>query len=68
MYMWRLRCYRIRTADGKFAATVVVFAVVRVVVVEAVVGDKARSVNGGFGGLALTWMRLRILARRRAPS
>lgn len=68
MYMWRLRCYRIRTADGIFAAVVVVFAVVRAVVVEAAVGDKARSSNGDFGVLALTWMRPRILARRRAPS
>ena len=46
----------------------VVFAVVRVVVVEAVVGDKARSPNGGSGVLVLTWMQLRILARRKVPS
>jgi hypothetical protein len=45
---------------------VVVFAVVRVVVVQEAVGDKARLPNGDFGVLALTSMRM--LARHRAPS
>ena len=40
--------------------------VVRVVVVQEVVGDRARLANGDFGVLALTWMRM--LARHRAPS
>ena len=66
MNIWRLRCYRIRIAGGIFAAGVVVFVVARVVVVQEVVGDKARLVNGDFGVLALTWMR--VLARHRVPS
>jgi len=66
MNMWRLRCYRIRIAGGIFAAGVVVFAVVRVVVVQEVGGDKARLANGDLGVLALTWRRM--LARHRAPS
>jgi hypothetical protein len=65
MNMWRLRCYRIRIAGGIFAAGVVVFVVARVVVQE-VVGDKARLANGDFGVLALTWKRM--LARHTAPS
>lgn len=60
MNMWR---YRIRIAGGIFAAGVVVFAVVRVVVQE-VVGDKARLANGDFGVLALIWRQ----ARHTAPS
>lgn len=63
MNMWRLRCYRIRIAGEIFAAEVVAFVVVRVVVQE-VAGDKARLANADFGALALTWM----LARHRAPS
>ena len=66
MNRWRLRCYRIRIVGGIFAAEVVVFAVVRAVVVQEVVGDKARLANGDFEVLALTWMRM--LARHRAPS
>ena len=66
MNMWRLRCYRIRIEGGIFAAGVVVFAVVRVVVVQEVVGDRARLANDDSGVLALTWMRM--LARHRAPS
>jgi hypothetical protein len=66
MNMWRLCYYRIRTAGGIFAAGVVVFAVVRAVVGQEVVGDKARLANDDFGVLALTWMR--VLARHRAPS
>lgn len=66
MNMWRLRCYRIRIAGGIFAAGVVVFAVVRVVMVQGVVGDKARLWNGDFEVLALTWMRM--LVRHRVPS
>jgi hypothetical protein len=66
MNMWRLRCYRIRIAGGIFAAGVVVFASVRVVVVQEVVGHRARLANGDSEVLALIWIRM--LARHRAPS
>jgi hypothetical protein len=54
--------------DRIFVAGGIRFEVVVVVVVEVAVGDKVRSANGGFGVLALTQMRIRMLAQHRASS